>query len=75
MRMRSGFGPANDKPLAVTQELVALMYADDPIGLGALAFEDAFLEGMTGKSAPAVDRYIWESGALAAHLIRIGGQR
>ena len=67
-------GPANNTKLEVTQELVALMYADDPIALGTLVYEDAFLAGLTDKP-PMEPRYIWETGALAAHLILLGGQR
>lgn len=76
MRQRHAetLGPANDTDLAVTQERVALMYMDDPIALGTLVYEDAFLAGLTGKP-PVEPRYIWETGALAAHLIELGGQR
>ncbi len=76
MRQRHAvaLGPANCATLEVTQELVALMYADNPVALGSLVYEDAFLAGLTGKP-PVEPRYIWETGALAAHLIELGGQR
>ena len=73
-RHAEALGPANNTRLAVTQELVALMYADDPVALGTLVYEDAFLAGLTGRP-PMEPRYIWETGALAAHLILLGGQR
>jgi len=73
-RHAEAIGPANDAKLVVTQELVALMYADNPVALGSLVYEDAFLAGLTGKP-PMEPRYIWETGALAAHLILLGGQR
>jgi hypothetical protein len=70
-------GPANDTPLEVTQELVALYYAEDPVALGELVNWSIFHDGLIGKPAPEdpVARSIWESGALAAHLVAIGGQR
>lgn len=67
-------GPANDKPLCVTQELVAMYYAESPTILGRLVHEDAFFAGLTGKP-PVEPIEVWETGALAAHLIEIGGQR
>ncbi len=73
MRRARGLGPPNDVPLAVTQELVALMYADNPIAMAEMARNDAFFAGMTDKP-PMEPRYLWETGALAAHLIAIGGQ-
>lgn len=70
-------GPADETPLEVTQELVALYYAEDPMSLGELVNWSLFHDGLIGKPAPEdpVARSIWESGALAAHLVAIGGQR
>lgn len=78
-------GPANITPLEVTQELVALYYMDDPTSLSPMLRESVFHDGLTGKPAPEpkdendhdgkLDRAIWEAGALAAHLIAIGGQK
>ena len=70
---QSKFAPTNDTKPEVTQELVALFYMDNPVALGRLAHEDAFLAGLTGKP-PVEPRSLWETGALAALLIELGGQ-
>jgi len=72
-----GWGPANTESIAVTQELVALYYAEDPVSLGVLVSGSPFHDGLAGKPAPEdpATRSVWESGALAAHLVSIGGQR
>jgi hypothetical protein len=70
-------GPANDAPLEVTQELVALFYAETPGASSLIPLSDPeFSDGLAGKD-PAADAriFVWESGALAAELVKIGGQR
>lgn len=68
-------GPANDAPLVVTQELVALFYAEEPAVLSFIVGTKEFSAGLSGEPPPDERRFIWETGALAAHLIEIGGQR
>jgi hypothetical protein len=69
-------GPANDRALAVTQELVALYYADDPPALGPMINEKQFFAGLADGEVPDndYDRMVFESGQLAAILIELGGQ-
>lgn len=61
--------------LAVTQELVALFYVEDRKALDPWPNDPVFTAGFRGDPPPDAERYRWEAGALAAHLIEIGGQR
>jgi hypothetical protein len=80
--MLTQIAPANDRSLEVTQELVALFYAEDREALSPWPNDPVFAAGLHGSKPPEDDawfsfseRYRWEAGALAAHLIAIGGQR
>lgn len=78
-------GPANDEPIQITQEIVAMFYADDPTMVSPMLRESVFHDGLCGRPAPVpkdeddkdglLDLSIWEAGALAAHLITLGGQQ
>lgn len=63
-------GPANDAPVEVTQELVALWFVEDAESLDPL--HQMFWDGMFGKQAPndPVLLAIWQSGAFADELLR-----
>lgn len=67
--------PPNDRSLEVTQELVALFYAEDPDALAPWPKDEIFEAGLRGDDPPEKERWRWEAGALAAHLIAIGGQQ
>lgn len=69
-----GRGDLRDE-LAVTQELVALFYAEDRAALAPWPDDPLFKAGLRGDPPPATERWRWEAGALAAHLIEIGGQQ
>lgn len=68
-------GPANNRSLQVTQELAALIYVEEPGALDPVL--PAFLDGVFDGPPPETPELlaIWESGALAAELQQIGGQR
>jgi hypothetical protein len=68
-------GPANNTSLQVTQELTALLYAEEPKSIGPVL--PAFLDGVFNGPPPEDPEYvpIWESGALAAELMQLGGQQ
>jgi hypothetical protein len=76
-RANKPLGPANDRAIEVTQELVAIFYVDCPTSVAPMLYASAFHAGMVDGPCPddEVGRAVWESGALAAHLIEIGGQR
>jgi hypothetical protein len=62
--------------MEVTQELVALHYAEDHEALSPWLRDEVFAAGLRGDLPPSEGtRWRWEAGALAAHLIEIGGQR
>lgn len=63
-------GPANDLPVRVTQELVALHFVDDADALAPM--HPQFWAGMLNETAPNDPDMlaIWESGAFAAELLR-----
>lgn len=67
-------GPANDGPARVTQELVAMFYAFEPAFSGAPpeAFYDGVFDGPPPEDPEML--IVWESGALAAELMLLGGQ-
>jgi hypothetical protein len=65
---------SNDSTIQVTQELAALRYVEEPGSLDPVL--PAFLAGFRGDPCdPPMSLAVWESGALAAELKAIGGQR
>ena len=72
-------GPANDRPLEVTQELVALYVTEEPGSMDPLmpVFEEGVRAYRTGIGEPPLDPEllaIWQSGVFAAELQLLGGQ-
>ncbi len=72
-------GPANDRALEVTQELVALYVVEEPGSMDPVmpVFEDGVRAWRTGiENAPEDPELlaIWQSGVLAGELQLLGGQ-
>lgn len=73
--LQKSLGPANNHSLAVTMELTALLWSEEPKSIGPVL--PAFLDGVFNGPPPEDPEMvpIWESGAFAAELMQLGGQQ